>query len=68
MKKVKDAQFEDDIKNAIIEFTNKMNCLENIESVERDDIYSALHIIMQNSPIEVDVFKWGEWFDETRDF
>lgn len=59
---------EEDIKNAIIEFTNKINCLENIESVERDDTYKALCIIMKNSPIEIEHNKWYDWFDETRNF
>lgn len=68
LKKVKMAVTEEDIKNAIIEFTNKINCLENIESVERDDTYKALCIIMKNSPIEIEHNKWYDWFDETRNF
>lgn len=68
LKNVKKAQSEDELKEAIIEFTKKMNTFEDIETVERDDIYTALCIIMKNSPIEIEHDKWFQWFDETRDF
>ncbi len=68
LKKVKSAESESDIKNAIIEFTNKINHLEDIETVERDDTYRALCIIMKNSPIEIGSEKWSKWFDKFRKF
>lgn len=68
LKSVKKAQSEDELKVAIIEFTNKMNTLEDIETMERDDIYTALCLIMKNSPVEIEHDKWFLWFDETRKF
>jgi len=68
LKKAKNAKSEDDIKKAIIEFIDKINHLENIETVEREDIYNALSIIIKNSPLEIEHNKWLKWFDEARNF
>jgi len=68
LKIIKNATSENEIKNAIIDFTNKFNKMPNIETVERDDIYIALCILMKNSPIKIEHDIWLQWFDETRDF
>lgn len=68
LKKVNDAKNEDDIKAAIIEYTKKFNSLDDIETIEREDIYSALCKIMKNSPIEIKYEKWFSWFEENREF
>ena len=65
---VKKAKTEEDIKRAIIDFTEKINKIEDIETTERDDTYIALCNIMDNSPIEIDSKRWELWFDETREF
>ena len=57
-----------DVKTAIIKFINKINNLNDIESVERDDTYDALCLIMKNSNINIPQDKWFKWFDETRTF
>ena len=58
----------DDIKNAIIKFTNSFNKIDSIETVERDDIYRGLCQLMKNSPINIKQNTWLEWFDEVRNF
>ncbi len=68
LKNVKSAKSEDEVKNAIVEFTNKINKLEDIDTIERDDTYIALSLIMKNSKIYITEEKWRLWFDETRDF
>lgn len=68
LKKVEEAETEDNIKDAVIEYTEIMNKLDNIETIERDDIYIALKRIMDNSKIKIEEDKWLLWFDETRDF
>lgn len=68
LKEVKLSKSDDDIKNAILEYTNNFNKMDNIETVEREDIYNGLITIMKNSPIDIKYDKWSNWFDETRDF
>lgn len=68
LKEIKDSTSENDIKNAIINFTNKFNKMDDIETIERDDTYRALCILMKSSPIKIEHDTWLEWFDETRDF
>lgn len=68
LKNVKNSNNEEEIKIAIVDFVEKINKLENIESTERDDVYTALCTIMKNSPINIDNETWKLWFDEVRDF
>ena len=68
LNKVKTASNEMDVKTAIIKFISKINNLNDIESVERDDTYDALCLIMKNSNINIPQDKWFKWFDETRTF
>ncbi len=68
LKKVNESKTEAEIKNAIIEYTEKFNNLDDIETIEREDIYSALCKIMNNSPVEINNEKWVLWFDEKRNF
>lgn len=68
LKKVKEAKIENDIKKAIVEFTEKFNKFDDIEAIERDDIYNALCKIMKASTIHINEEKWHMWFDEKRDF
>lgn len=68
LKEVKGANTEGEIKEAIINFVEKINRLENIESTERDDVYISLCTIMKNAPIEIDNQKWETWFEQVREF
>ncbi len=68
LKEVKSSLSEADVKKAILEYTSMFNKMDNIESVERDDIYSGLDTIMKNCPINIKYEDWFKWFDETRDF
>ena len=68
LKNVKNSNNEEEIKIAIVDFIKKINKLENIESTERDDVYTALCTIMKNSPINIDNETWKLWFDEVRNF
>ena len=68
LREIKKSKSKDDIKNSIINFTNDFNEMDNIESVHRDDIYSALCILMKNSPVTIQYHMWLEWFDKTRIF
>ena len=42
--------------------------MDDIETVERDDIYSGLCTLMKNSPITIEPDEWLGWFDEAREF
>ena len=68
MKEIKNASSEENIKNAIINFTSEFNKMDDIESIEREDIYTSLCILMKNSPIKIEHDIWLKWFDETRNF
>ncbi len=68
LKEVKSSKTEEKIKKAIINFVEKINKLEDIESMERDDVYSSLCSIMKSSPIEIGTKKWETWFDKAREF
>jgi len=69
LKEIKNSSSENDVKNAIINFTNGFNKMgDYVESFERDDIYTALEILMKNSPININYKDWTRWFDEVRDF
>ena len=65
---VKKAKTETELKTAVVEYTGKMNKLKNIESTERDDIYSALELIMKNAKVKIDSDIWFNWFEEFREF
>ncbi len=68
LKEIKSSTSENDVKNAIIKFTNSFNKIEGIETIERDDIYSGLCTLMKNSPISIEHNIWLKWFDEERNF
>lgn len=68
LKEIKNASSEENIKNAIINFTSEFNKMDDIESIEREDIYTSLCILMKNSPIKIEHDIWLKWFDETRNF
>jgi len=68
LKEIKNSLSENDVKNAITNFTNSFNKMDDIETMERDDIYKGLCILMKNSPISIEENVWTRWFDEIRDF
>ena len=68
LKQIKQSTSENDVKNAIINFTNGFNKMDEIETFERDDIYRGLCILMKNSPININHAIWIKWFDEERNF
>lgn len=65
LKKVNKSKTNTDIKNAVIEYTEEFNKLDDIETIESNDIYVSLCKIMRNSPFKVN---FEEWFNETREF
>ena len=68
LKDIKHSTSENDIKNAVINYTNSFNKMDDIETTERDDIYTGLCILMKNSPINIEYATWLKWFDEIRKF
>ena len=68
LKNIKKATTEEEIKNSLINFIEKINRLDNIETIERDDIYTAISIIMKNSPLKIETKKWESWFEQVREF
>ena len=68
LNKIKIAENESEVKNAVVEFINKMNALDDIETQERDDICDALNIAIKNTKIEIKTKKLFEWIEETREF
>lgn len=65
---VKKSQTEEELKQAIESYTMKMNKLKDIETVEREDIYTALCTIMENTKVKIDYNTWFNWFDNLREF
>ena len=68
LKEIKSSTTENEIKSAIINFTNSFNKMNGIETIERDDIYIGLCTLMKNSPINIEHDTWQNWFDEIRKF
>ena len=68
LKEIKSSTTENEIKSAIINFTNSFNKMNGIETIERDDIYIGLCTLMKNSPINIEHDTWQNWFDEVRKF
>lgn len=68
LKEIKNSTSKRDVENAIIHFANSFNKMDDIETVERDDIYSGLCTLMKNSPITIEPDEWLGWFDEAREF
>lgn len=68
LNKVKKSNTKEELKKAIINFTDTFNKMENIETAECDDVYIALCTIMKNSLIEIKEKEWESWFDERREF
>lgn len=68
LKELKNASSKNDVKNAVIHFTNRFNKMNEIETVEREDIYKGLCILMKKSPIIIEDNIWTRWFDEIRNF
>ena len=68
LEKVKSSTTKKEIEKAIKDFVEKINKLDNIETVERDDTYTAINLIMKKSPLKVETKEWEHWFDEVREF
>lgn len=68
LKDIKNSTSENDIKNAIVNYTNSFNKMDDIETIERDDIYNGLCTLMKNSSINIEHDTWLNWFDEIRNF
>lgn len=66
--KIKKSETESGIQEAIIEFVEKINCLKNIETAEREDVGTAMSQLIENAPFGIPEEKWMQWFDEARDF
>ncbi len=47
LKDIKNSTSENDIKDAIINYTNSFNKIDDIETIEIDDIYIGLCILMK---------------------
>lgn len=68
LKRVKGANAELEVKQAIEDFVLVINSLEDIETIEANDTYEAISIIMKNSSVKVADEKWQKWFDDIREF
>ncbi len=68
LKEITTANTKNDIKNIVINYTNCFNKLNDIETIERDDIYKSLCMLMKNSSIFIEEDVWLKWFNEIRDF
>lgn len=65
---IKKEATEDEVHAAIIEFVEKINQLDGIETTEREDVFTAVGQLVENAPLEISDEKWALWFDEVRDF
>lgn len=66
--KIKKSESEYKVHEAVIEFVEKINRLRGIETTEREDVYTAISQLMENSSFKISRKKWTLWFDEVRDF
>lgn len=66
--RIKKSETESEIQEAVIEFIKKINRLDNMETVEREDIGIAISQLIENSSLEIPAEKWMQWFNEARDF
>lgn len=65
---IKKAAAEDEVHAAIVEFVEKINRLDNIETTEREDAGTAVGQLVESAPLEIPDEKWMLWFDEAREF
>ena len=59
---------EESVKDWIISFTQGFNAFDDLDTVEREDVYDAIRRLIVASPFEIDESIWLKWFDNTRDF
>lgn len=65
---IKKAATEDEVHAAIVEFVEKINRLDNIETTGREDAGTAVGQLVEHSSLEIPDEKWMLWFDEAREF
>jgi len=68
LKKLKKATDEKEIRNLIVEFTIAFNPLEQIETIEREDIATAVCQLIQIPKISIGEKTALQWFDSVRDY
>lgn len=66
--KIMKSQSEDEVRESVVEFIQKINKLKNIETTEREDVYTAISQLIEHSSFDIPLEKWSLWFDETRYF
>lgn len=66
--KIKKAETEKELHEAVKEFIEKINRLDGIETTEREDVYTAITQLKEGTVIDIAPEKWEQWFDEVREF
>ncbi len=68
LKEIKKVPDEATVKDSIISFTQGFNAFDDLDTVEREDVYDAVRRLIMASPFDIDESIWLKWFDDTRDF
>ena len=68
LKQIKKSTNIDELREAITTFIESINALANIETSEREDIGTAVELLLANTKLEIDPKVALQWFDEVRDF
>lgn len=66
--RIQKSETENEVHEAVIEFVKKINRLKDMETTEREDVGTAISLLMEHAPIEISSEKWMSWFDEVREF
>ena len=67
-KKYKKSKNQEELKEYIWIFVNRIKGKENLETNEREDIYKAINLLLKNSTFKVSSMERDKWLDEIYDF
>lgn len=68
LKELKKAETKQEIKTIFAAFIKNFNDLDYIETVEREDLFTAVNQLRQTTTTEIDYEEAMKWFDEYRDY
>ena len=62
------AKKKSECEKAVTTFVRTFNDMSRIETSEREDIYTAVMMLIEKAALKIDVTDAEKWFDEARDF
>ena len=68
LKEIKKVTGEEELREHIICFTKVFNTFDNIDTVEREDIWMAVNRLSASSSLDIAGDTLMQWFDEVRDY